>query len=285
VTVDLRARRRPGSRPRRVLVALLLAFGLIAGLIPSPSGPVPVNAATPHARVVIVVGPTEGATSSYIRDANAIARQVKGYGAIVVKVYSPKATWSAVKAAAKGANLLIYLGHGTGWPNPYRRATDPKKDNGYGLNLATRPSHDVKRYYGEYYIRQLNLAPGAIVIFNHACYTAGSSEPGRRAPTVGVARQRAENYASGFLAAGARAVLATASSPSSFLASLFTADRTLRSGFWAMPSTFPRYTRTAASKRTPGATVLQAPYPATKYYDAITGTLSYTTAEWRATWK
>ena len=36
------------------------------------------------------------------------------------KVYSPYATWSAVKAALQGANIVVYLGHGNGFPNPYR---------------------------------------------------------------------------------------------------------------------------------------------------------------------
>ena len=31
-----------------------------------------------------------------------------------VEIYSPNATWSKVKAAAQGANVLIYLGHGNG---------------------------------------------------------------------------------------------------------------------------------------------------------------------------
>ena len=37
----------------------------------------------------------------------------------VIQVYSPNATWSAVKAATAGANVVIYLGHGNGWPSPY----------------------------------------------------------------------------------------------------------------------------------------------------------------------
>ena len=46
-------------------------------------------------------------------------RLTRSYGAAVIELYSPYATWSKVKAAAQGANLLIYLGHGNGYPSPY----------------------------------------------------------------------------------------------------------------------------------------------------------------------
>ena len=293
MTIDERAPRQPnrpartfGPRPRavRVLLALILAIGLIGGVGPSPARPSAALAASTHAKVVIVVGPTEGVTASYVRDANAIAKQISGYGATVIKVYSPHATLAALQAAAKGANLLIYLGHGTGWPNPYPRPTgrDPNKDDGFGLN--TDSTNTAHKYFGEAYIAKLALTPGAIMIFNHACYTAGSSEPGKTPPKYSVAFQRADNYASGFLKAGAKAVLATASTPSTFIAALFRGRGTVRQAFWAMPSTFATYQHLKASVRTPGATVLQAPKPATKYYDAITGNLGYTVTAWRATW-
>ena len=155
----------------------------------------------------------------------------------------------------------------------------------YRAALRRDVSNSVKKYYGEYYMRQLQLAPGAIVVLNHACYSAGSSEPGKAAPSITTAYRRADNFASGFLAAGAKVVLATASSPSSFLTSIFRTTRTMSQAFWALPSTFATYKRTKASTRTSGATVLQAPYPKTKYYDAITGWLSYSAPSWRATWK
>ena len=46
------------------------------------------------------------------------------------------------------------------------------------------------------------------MILNHLCYSAGSSETGNPEPTIAVAKQRVDNFASGFLRAGARAVLA-----------------------------------------------------------------------------
>ena len=65
------------------------------------------------------------------------------------------------------------------------------------------------KYWGEYYIHtQIDLAPNAVVILNRLCYASGNSEWGRANPTKTVAKQRVQNYASGFLRAGARAVFA-----------------------------------------------------------------------------
>ena len=49
------------------------------------------------------------------------------------EVYTPNATWSRVRSAVQGANLLIYLGHGNGFPNPYNATLTPLKVDGFGL--------------------------------------------------------------------------------------------------------------------------------------------------------
>ena len=105
----------------------------------------------------------------------------------VTKVYSPNATWSKVKAAVAGANIVIYFGHGNGWPSPY--TYDPNvHDEG-----RLRPEHDLNgdgnlsdnehKYYGEPYMAQLGLAPNAIVLLGNLCYASGNSEPGGTAPS------------------------------------------------------------------------------------------------------
>ncbi len=261
------------------LVAVLLAV-LAVGIIPTATA----SAATPVARVVIVVGPTESITASYIRDARAIAAQLRGYGARVTEIYSPSATWSRVYAASRGANMLVYLGHGNGYPNPYA-PFNAKTVDGMGLNIAVGHGNSNLRYYGEYYVRLLPLAAGAIVILNHACYTTGGSEPGRPLPTRTVARQRSDNFGAGFLRAGASAVFATHSSPSNLLYSLFRTSRTLTGAFWAMPSTRTTYAYTYSSSRTPGALGILAPYPANQYHDSVVGRIWRTTNGWRTTWR
>ncbi len=65
-------------------------------------------------KVVIIVGPVGSSTANYSDNAKRYASQARSYGANVVEIYSPNATWARVKAAAQGANVLIYLGHGNG---------------------------------------------------------------------------------------------------------------------------------------------------------------------------
>ena len=71
------------------------------------------------AKVVIIVGATHGATAGYRADADAAYAEAIKYTSNVVKVYSPNATWARVKAAVAGASVVIYMGHGNGWPSPY----------------------------------------------------------------------------------------------------------------------------------------------------------------------
>ena len=71
-------------------------------------------------KVVVVVGPVETrAPPSTSPTRRRYASQARSYGATVIEIYSPNATWARVKAAAQGANVLIYLGHGNGSPSPY----------------------------------------------------------------------------------------------------------------------------------------------------------------------
>ena len=58
-----------------------------------------------------------------------------------------------VKAAASGASILIYLGHGNGWPSPYTFDPNYTTKNGFGLNYDSnrdgKLSDYENRYYGE----------------------------------------------------------------------------------------------------------------------------------------
>src|SRR5438270_9588140 len=90
----------------------------------------PAAAAGP--KVVVVVGPTNGATAKYLDRARAIAAQARSLGASVTEIYTPNATWARVAAAAQGARLFVYLGHGSGFPSPY--GFDTEKSDGMGLN-------------------------------------------------------------------------------------------------------------------------------------------------------
>src|SRR5664280_1888853 len=117
-----------------------LAFALAIGLLASAGGlgttVQRVDAAVSQAKVVIVVGAVEGMTTSYRTDGDAAATTFSKYTSNIVKVYSPNATWAAVQAAAQGASVLVYLGHGSGYPNPYVGYLQPNGDNGMGLNAS-----------------------------------------------------------------------------------------------------------------------------------------------------
>ncbi len=193
-----------------------LTFALAVGMLLGVSGfaTTPAVAVTTRSvKVVIVVGQTQSATAGYISQANSAADRFRslstsGRPVSVTTVFSPHATWSAVNAAAKGANILIYMGHGNGYPNPYVSWLQPFSDNGMGLDGSTK---NKTYYYGEALMAQLELSPNAIVILNHLCYASGNSEAGRaRADGLNeaIAKTRVEGYASGFLRGGAGAVIA-----------------------------------------------------------------------------
>src|SRR5664279_128203 len=166
-----------------------------------------VDAVANQAKGVLVVGATEGTTSSYRADADNAAATFSQYTTNIVKVYSPYATWGAVQAAAQGASILVYIGHGSGYPNPYNASRSPS-DNGMGLNATAGNGDNNVKYYGQDYMATLNLAPNAIVLLNHLCYASGDSEGGRGNPTLAVAKTRVDGYASGFLRGGASVVIA-----------------------------------------------------------------------------
>ncbi len=271
----------PTSRmPRRgVLVGFLAALLAAGGLAVAPA---PVYAG--GIKVAVIVGPVGTQTSSYIRSARGYAAQARSYGATVVEVYTPNATWSRVRSAVQGANLLIYLGHGNGFPNPYNAALNPLKVDGFGLNGSLTSGNVRTTYYGEYYVRtQVKLAPNAVVLLNHLCYAAGSSEPGRADPTVTVARKRVDNFAAGFLRTGAKAVFAeTHGSASHVIRELFTSDRTMLDIFWGSPDRTWDYQISFASVRTPGMTAVMDPRKPGSFYRSVVGKLSMTAGTWRS---
>jgi hypothetical protein len=251
-----------------------MALGCLSAIPPAAS------AAT--MKVVIVVGPVESMTSTYIYDAKALARQARSYGASVTEIYSPYATWYRVRTAAQGANLLIYLGHGNGWPSPYAPFRSTSKD-GFGLNATSGSGNYNVKYYGEYYlINYIRLAANAVVILNHLCYSAGNSESWQPNPTRTVARQRIDNYGAGFLRTGARVVFAEARNKAGYiLSSLFGTNRTMKQIFWASPQATRSYAWSFSSTRTGGMVGISDPYAPSRYYRSVIGKLDMTAATWR----
>ena len=65
---------------------------------------------------------------------------------------------------------------------------------------ATRPTSTSVRRGSP---RDIELAKNAVVLLNHLCYASGNTEPGLPEGTLDQARQRVDNFAAGFIAAGA----------------------------------------------------------------------------------
>ena len=265
---------RSGLAAARMLVLAAAASGLAIG--GSFVAVAPVAASGP--KVVVVVGPTNGATATYISRAKAIASQARSLGASVTEIYTPKATWSRVSAAAQGAKLFVYLGHGSGYPSPY--GFDKSKADGMGLNpyLDSGTTTPVK-YYGESLIAStIRLAPGGVVLLNHLCYASGSGEPGMAQPSWSVARQRVDNYAAGFIGAGAGAVIADAYTDVRYEVRAILTGKNMLSA-WRTNPNYNGHERSFASVRRPGFTnYLDPEGTSSTFYRAITTKSNFTTA-------
>jgi len=260
---------------RQSLIVFCAALLAVAGAI--TAAPTPAAAAGP--KVVIVVGPASSATSSYLSRARAYADEARSLGASVVEVYTPHATWSRVKSAAQGARVLIYLGHGYGWPSPYTGVLTPNRQDGFGLNPSDGSgTSSPVQYIGESTLgSEMNLAPGAIVLLNHLCYASGAGESGMANPSWRLARERVDNYAAGFIAAGASAVLADAHNLSDELKLALSSGQNLLAGWRASPN-LQNNERAFPSVRLPGFTnYLDPDNPSSGFYRAITTKASFVT--------
>jgi serine protease inhibitor ecotin len=213
----------------RIRAALIAVLTLIA----SQLAVTPVGAVVGQ-KVVIIVGPTGAQTDSYRSKGDDIATAAEAAGATVVKVYSPNATWSAVRAAVDGANIVVYLGHGNGFPNPYGSTELRDRTNGWGLNRTTAggDSDDWSAqmvYCGEKALLgtlsssdgaaqrtyctggPITPAPNWVMIYSNACYAPGASEGSdpQGPATESKAMQRVRNYSYPSLLLGGGAYFAT----------------------------------------------------------------------------
>ncbi len=229
------------------------------------------------------MGATHGSTAQYRSYADQVYAEAIRYTPNVVKVYSPNATWTKVKAAVNGASIIVYLGHGNGWPSPY--TYDPKytTKDGFGLNYDLNGDGKLtdyeNKYYGEPSIRTLTPAPNAVVLLFHLCYASGNSEPGGTAPSLSTAKQRADNYAAAFLRTGARAVVAIGHSHSPYyIGGLFTTHQTIESYFRHAPD-FNNHVLSYSSTRSSGYAIRMDPDSSSPsgFYRALTGKMTLTT--------
>jgi hypothetical protein len=199
----------------RIFAAAALAAALLAPL----ATPQPAKAAVTPIKVAIIVGPMGSSqTSSNRSHANDLADYATSMGATVVKAYSPNATYSKVRTAVAGANIVVYYGHGSGYPNPYHNSLLADRNNGWGLNtttthgdqdswanhtlvycgekalrgqLTSSDGADQKKYCGAGAIAP---APGFVMVYIGSCYTAGGNEPQNAKATNSDARAHISYY-------------------------------------------------------------------------------------------
>ena len=257
--------------------APLVLAAAVAVAAMSLTAPAPVEAAGP--KVVIVVGPSHGATARYLQRARIIASVARGYGARVVEVYTPYATWARVRKAAQGAKVLVYLGHGYGSPSPYGPLNKDRM-NGFGLNpVAGRGKTSPVRYYGESQLAGgFRLAKGSVVILHHLCYASGNGEMGMAEPGWAVARKRVDNFAAGFLRAGASAVLADAHGNLSYELRVVLKERGNLVSAWRRDPDANGHVRVFRSLRRPGYVSYMDPDGrSTGFYRSLVTTRTYST--------
>jgi hypothetical protein len=237
---------------RKLFGALSLTCLLsLAAFVPAASA-----ATLSNAKVVIIVGPVEGSTPSYISDANSTAVIARQYSSNVVTLYSPNATWAKVEPALQGAAIVVYFGHGNGWPSPYTPFQENTKD-GLGLNATANAGNSNVKYYGANYLEKyIRLAPNAVVILGHLCYSAGNSEMQNAAPTLAIAEQRVDNMGAGWLQTGARAVISEPYSNEAgwYIGGLFSTHQSINA-LWQGAQNFNNNVQSWTSVRNAWATV------------------------------
>ena len=167
-------------------IAAALAFVLVA--TPRHRSCRRSAAAAGDPKVVIIVGATHGATAGYRADADRAYAEAIKYTSNVVKVYSPNATWAKVKAAVVGASVVIYMGHGNGWPSPYTYDPTYTTKDGFGLNATCGAGDYNNKYYGEPYDRDRSTSRRARSSCSTTCATPRAT-PSRATPSRRVTRR------------------------------------------------------------------------------------------------
>ncbi len=271
---------------------MALLISLVGTATSASTSPSVAEAGGDKPRAVIVVGPSHGSTAEYLSGGQLLASQAIAAGMEVTTVFHPHATWERVVSETKGVNLLVYFGHGNGWPSPYAPFQELTK-NGFGLDLTAGGSSSAVKYWGGRPIRKsLRLARDAVVVLYRACYAAGNGEMSQAYPSPIVAIQRVDNFAAAFLRpkVGASAVFAFATKQWIDLAAqLMRPNRTMEEILRTRSQKPGWYTSGwvghdplyADSQRTPGARLLLDRHVDRGFARALSGNLGMTTDEWR----
>lgn len=141
-----------------------------------------------------------------------VAAKLRANGCRVWFFRPPTASWTAISAAAAGAEFLVYSGHGIYWSS---------SGSVGGMYIGQSGQHDG--FVTPREVAGLTLAPGAVTILQGVCYSAGTSSSDAGSITQSIAFSRVAQYSHSFLDAGAGAYLADwyQDSATSFISAFF----------------------------------------------------------------
>lgn len=149
------------------------------------------EAVLPHLKAVLVAANVDGPDGRFTQIAVKAIRKVEDYlkeqGVQVEAFYCPHDDWEAIAQACKGAQILVYHGHGV------YDGTKPQPEwvGGFSLSEGVVSSHKVSE--------TLQMHENALVLFHQACFTAGSSaSDGDRDIGMEEAKRRVAMYAHPF---------------------------------------------------------------------------------------
>jgi len=142
------------------ILATAFLFAMAAQLAPLPSAVTSTRAVTPAVpKAVFIVGPTNGLTSSNLTDAEKMSEQAEASRMEVHRVFFPHATWDNVLANIQDANLVVYMGHGYGWPSPYTNELTESRQDGMALNSFDGSGQSQYTYYGAAKLVRASISP------------------------------------------------------------------------------------------------------------------------------
>lgn len=136
-------------------------------------------------KAIIVVGADEfNGNKEFIKEQKEVAVYLKNLGVEVKEFYYPNSKWADIKKGTEGANIFIYSGHGITVGE-----TDLQGTIYINEGIIEGPELTMG----------LKLHKNALVIFNHACYSAGASIDDKKDIGIKLATQRVEDYAEPFI--------------------------------------------------------------------------------------
>lgn len=154
-------------------------------------------------KAVAIVGDVGSSTGTYKNDMGYAVTALQNHGVSVTTFYYGEGSfsWSDIVAASTGAHFLLYMGHGVYWGG---ECSHPTSVGGFYLgNSEFVTSDQIRNDLGG------RIADESVVIFSHACFTAGNSgcDPAG-APTQAETERRVTMYAEPFSDIGMEAYFA-----------------------------------------------------------------------------